>query len=206
MPKLPVVRRRNAGNLSFLDRPRTYDENVATENMSQIAHQKVSYARAGIKMGLFFGIAMAIFFTFQTGHWYRGIVSGIFAGTVFGSVMAWFAKRQASKLSLKRPDFGDEKAVLEGPANHFSGAEGVGGYLFLTDARLFFLSHRLNIQNHELSIPLDEIQSVEASKTLGLINNGLVIHRTPDLTERFVVFEHERWRDAILAAKAVKVS
>jgi hypothetical protein len=206
MPERPVERRRNTGNLSFLDQARTYDENAATENMSQIATQKVSYARAGIRMGLIFGVVMAIFYSIQTGQWYGGIVPGIFAGGVFGAVMVWFAKRQASKMSLKRPDFGEEKIVLEGPANHFAGAEGVGGYLFLTEARLFFLSHRLNIQNHELSIPLEEIQSVEASKTLGLVNNGLTIRRSPDRTERFVVFEHERWHDAILGAKAAKAS
>ncbi|QJE98597.1 hypothetical protein [Luteolibacter luteus] len=179
---------------------------MGTEKMSQIATQKVSYARAGIQMGLFFGLLMTIIFSFQAGRWDGGILPGIIAGTIFGTVMVWFAKRQASKMSLKRPDFGDEKIVLEGPANHFAGAEGVGGYLFLTDSKLFFLSHRFNIQNHELSIPLDEIQSVEASKTLGMVNNGLMIRRTPDLSERFVVFEHERWRDAILSAKANRTS
>lgn len=169
--------------------------------MSQTARQKVSYTRAGVQMGTIFGIIMAIFYGFQTGRWSGGIVPGIFAGVVFGAVMIWFAKRQASKLSLKRPDFGNEKVILEGPANHFMKSEGVGGYLFLTDARLFFLSHRLNIQNHELSIPLDEIESVEAAKTLGMISNGLVIRRSPDIMERFVVFEHERWQAAILEAK-----
>jgi len=46
------------------------------------------------------------------------------------------------------------------------GAEAVGGKLFLTNRRLVFKSHKLNIQNHELSIHLIDIANVGRYKKL----------------------------------------
>ena len=171
--------------------------------MSRIAtSSKASPKRAAVQMGLCVGIGVAVFFAVRSGIWYEGLAPGFLAGAMFAAVMSWFAKRQASQLTLQRPDFSNEKVILEGAANHFTGTAGTGGYLFLTNSRLLFLSHREKVQNHELSIPLDEIESVDAGKTLGMVSNGLVLKRNAEITERFVVHEHERWRDAILAAKA----
>ena len=70
--------------------------------------------------------------------------------------------------------------------------EGVGGKLYLTNWRLVFQSHKLNIQNHQLSINLMDIQSVGRYKTLGLVNNGLTIVTT-NTTEKFVVEQVNQW-------------
>lgn len=183
--------------------PGTAPKTPETKPMSRTAtSSNASPKRAAIQMGLCVGVGVAVFFAVRTGTWYGGIAPGFLAGAMFAAVISWFAKRQGSRLTLQRPSFSNEKVILEGPANHFSGTSGVGGYLFLTNTRLLFLSHREKVQNHELSIPLDEIESADAGKTLGMISNSLVVKRTSDLTERFVVHEHERWRDAVLTAKA----
>lgn len=87
----------------------------------------------------------------------------------------------------------DENIMFETPANHFKGIEGVGGRLYLTNRRLIFKSHKLNIQNHQLSIDLSDIKHVDRYKTLGLVNNGLVITIITDKTEKFVVEKVEEW-------------
>lgn len=87
----------------------------------------------------------------------------------------------------------DENILFETPANHFKGIEGVGGKLYLTNKRLVFKSHKLNIQNHELSIQLTDVKNVDRHKTLGLVNNGLTITTIDDKTEKFVVEQVENW-------------
>jgi len=163
--------------------------------------QKTSWLRMGLITGLFFAVAMTPVYALIGGNWQRAIAPGVLSGIAFGICMAWFGRRQTSKLSLERPDFGVEALVFEGPANHFVGTEGVGGYLFLTDSRLFFRSHRFNIQNHEHSIALSDIEKVEATKTAGVIPNGLAIWRRERERDRFVVNRHEEWREKIDAAR-----
>src|SRR5690606_8202622 len=94
-----------------------------------------------------------------------------------------------------------EVAIFQTPANHFKGAEGVGGSLCITGKRLLFKSHNLNVQNHELSISLLDIASVDQYKTLGLINNGIAVHITDNLTEKFVVDKADKWVEQILKTK-----
>jgi hypothetical protein len=87
----------------------------------------------------------------------------------------------------------DEIIFFEGPANHFKGVEAVGGKLYLTNKRLFFKSHKFNVQNHKLSISLNEIMFVNQYKTLGLVNNGLSVGVRGGMIEKFVVNEIEEW-------------
>lgn len=77
-------------------------------------------------------------------------------------------------------------------ANHFKGAEGVGGWLYLTKDELIFKSHNINIQNHKLAMPLNQIASVKTSFSLGFIPNGLQVV-TNDGVEKFVVFNRKEW-------------
>lgn len=156
----------------------------------------------GLRAGLFFGAWMTLFYVlFMSNPWWTGFIPGILSGVLFGAITAWMARRQAKKLLLERPTFTGETLIFEGPANHFVGREAVGGYLFLTDARLLFRSHRVNIQNHELAIPLGEMSSVEATKTLRVVANGLSITLGSGQQEKFVVNEHTVWRDKIEVAR-----
>jgi hypothetical protein len=76
----------------------------------------------------------------------------------------------------------------------------VGGWLYLTDQRLVFLSHGFNIQEHKLSIPLEEIVEARPCATARIIPNGLRIVTTEG-EERFVVEGRRSWADEIEQAK-----
>jgi len=73
------------------------------------------------------------------------------------------------------------------------GAEAVGGKFFLTNRRLVFKSHKLNIQNHELSIHLIDIANVGRYKNLGIINNGLIVTSNDNKVGKFVVEQASEW-------------
>lgn len=143
---------------------------------------------------------MGILFSFQSGRWDIGLLLGIFAGLLFGTVFTrlirTFAQRQTAKFRVDAPDFGSESVLMEGPSNHFKGVEGVGGYLWLTDGRLHFASHSFNVQNHAWTTQLGDIRDVAAVKTLGLFDNGLQIS-TAEGTERFVVNNSRPWAEMI---------
>lgn len=63
----------------------------------------------------------------------------------------------------------------------------------MTNKRLIFKSHKLNIQNHQLDINLLEINSVDRYNTLGVIDNGLSINTNQNKTEKFVVEQVDEW-------------
>lgn len=86
-----------------------------------------------------------------------------------------------------------ENIIKEGVANHFKGIESVGGRLFLTNQRIYFISHNLNIQNHELSIPLDQILEVGKRNTLGIVPNGMFINLKTGESEKFVIWGRNDW-------------
>ncbi|ANE53547.1 hypothetical protein SY85_16480 [Flavisolibacter tropicus] len=83
--------------------------------------------------------------------------------------------------------------LFETGANHFKGAEGVGGKLYLTNKRLVFKSHKYNIQNHELSMRLSDIDKADRYKTLGIVNNGLAVTTAGGTIEKFVVQQPDQW-------------
>jgi len=83
----------------------------------------------------------------------------------------------------------NEKIEFAKGANHFKGIEGVGGKLFVTDKRIVFKSHSINIQNHELIIEYPDIQGVEFFNTLGVFPNGLKIIMVSGKQEKFVVWK-----------------
>ena len=163
---------------------------------------QTSTATPWILMGIGYGVPMGAVFSWQTKNWIAGMTGGLVAGVIFALVMRWFAARVGKKFAKEPPDFGGDTVLLEGASNHFQGAEGVGGYLWLTSGQLVFRSHRFNLQNHECRMPLSEIAAVEATKTLGLIPNGLLVHLTSGSKERFVVNRNSQWATAIQEARS----
>ncbi len=148
-----------------------------------------------------YGLAMGIFFSVQLGRYDLGMEMGLIAGLLFGPPWAWvmrmFANRFNSKHKVERPDFGSESILVEGPANHFKGIEGVGGYLWVTDARVHFRSHSVNFQNHEWTCPLSKIQDARATKTVGLFNNGLRLKTFSGKEHRFTVYDNRGWAEVL---------
>src|SRR5690606_6756058 len=102
-------------------------------------------------------------------------------------------QEQGPKIELDN----DELMVLQSFGTHLKGIEAVGGKLVLTDKRLVFKSHRLNIQPHELSIPLTDIESVFSYKKLGLLNNGLAVTTSNGVVEKFTVDEPSAWTEKL---------
>jgi len=143
---------------------------------------------------------MAAVFSISSG-WQVGIPTGLVAGIAFGGMMAKFTSTQRKRFAADRPDLPGETILHDGPANHFMGLEGVGGWLYLTPQRLFFRSHAINLQPHETTLPLKEIASAQASRTLGIIPNGLRVVTASGAVERFVVEGQRQWSVAITEAK-----
>jgi len=124
------------------------------------------------------------------------------SGPPFGVAMAIFAECMKNRFLAMNLVPGDETLIHQGGANHFMGVEGVGGWLYLTDQALRFKSHEVNIQRHELTIPLCEIAEVSPCRTIGIIPNGLRITARDGRSERFVVSGRRKWTGTIAKARA----
>lgn len=119
-----------------------------------------------------------------------GIVGAVVGGLVYGVVILYFLKR-GNKIQIEIQE--DEKILKEGAANHKVKFEAVGGKLFLTNERLVFQSHKINVQNHLFALALNEIKDWRKYKTLGLFSNGLKITTQNNATEKFVVNKSDEW-------------
>lgn len=146
--------------------------------------------------GVPFGLAMWVVFAQRYGARFSWPFAAA-AGVGFGAALAAFVAAQQPRLA---PPLEGEHVIRHGPANHFKGIEAVGGWLYLTDTRLFFRSHGFNVQNHELSVPLADLVGVDACRTLGIVPNGLRLSLR-DRTERFVVENRRAWVTAIGSAR-----
>ena len=151
-----------------------------------------SFLKTFLRSGIFFGFFMGFVYVYLY-NLKLGIIYGIISGIIFGSFMGFFAKFQSKKFQMERPLFDNEKLIKEGPANHLVKMEAVGGWIYLTDKRLFYKSHEVNIQKHELSIPLSEIVAAIKGRTLGIIPNQLKLKLKDGRTEYFVVDNVNDW-------------
>lgn len=167
-----------------------------------------------IQAGLGFGACMAIIYIIfdlvgteelTTGSVLISILSGIIGGAVAGLLFPWLAgillNMNYIKRSIEIKTLADENIVFHTSANHIMGMEGVGGKLYLTNKRLVFKSHNLNIQKHELSIPLEEILQVNRYKSLGIINKGLIVTLSSGKEEKFIVEEASKWMEYLKQSK-----
>ena len=122
-----------------------------------------------------------------------GLFAGALSGLLFGWLIGLFANSKFVTKGTKIDTDEDETILFKTGANHFKGAEAVGGKLYLTNKRLIFKSHKFNIQNHELSISLSNIEEVDRYKTLGMVNNGLSLTTIDNKIEKFVVQQIDEW-------------
>ena len=150
---------------------------------------------AGIAFGLLFGI----YLTFSSGL-KNALIAGPIAGIVFGLSMYLFVSSKKVKTQTQI-DVDDKEILYSGAANHFVNTEGVGGKLYLLNDKIVFKSHGFNIQNHEQSIDLNEVDGVIFYNTLGIIPNGLKIVLRNNVSEKFVVNNRQQWKDEISKIK-----
>ncbi len=87
----------------------------------------------------------------------------------------------------------DEKVLVEKtPANLFKGMEAVGGHLMITDQRLVFKSHKLNIQGGTTEIRFTDIESVSKASTFKIIPNRLIVQMKDGKKHKFVVYKRDK--------------
>jgi hypothetical protein len=97
----------------------------------------------------------------------------------------------------------NERIIREGAANLQRGLETVGGWLYLTNQRLFFQSHRFNVQAGSTDIPLNIVGTVRPcwTKFLGFLPvfpNSLAVSAS-DKEYSFVLRGRQQWANAISA-------
>ncbi len=152
---------------------------------------------AGLTFGLLSGLFLAVWF----GAHYA-LIAGPISGFAFGAAMYFFVTSRIVKkqTQIENPD--GKPVIRSGGANHFIHGEAVGGKLFLLTDKLQFQSHSFNIQNHGLSISIEQIKEVSFYNTLGLVPNGLAIIKFDGQKEKFVVGNRRGWKQEIEKLKS----
>lgn len=146
--------------------------------------------------GLPFGVAMGALFTVMYGT-KTGLTGGILSGILFGLAIAAFIAWMNSRIaSVQAAHLKDQHVLRAGLANHMLGGISIGGWLFLTDTKLYFVPHGLNAQRGKLTIPLKDVTSADTFLAIGFIPNGLRV-TTKDGEESFVVNRHKAWKRAV---------
>lgn len=98
-----------------------------------------------------------------------------------------------------------ERIIKEGAANLQKGVETVGGKLYLTNQRLVFEAHKVNVQGGVTEVALPDIQSLQKrwTKFLGIIPlfpNSLAACVKGE-EYRFVLSGRSSWASAIEAQR-----
>jgi len=83
-----------------------------------------------------------------------------------------------------------ERRVREGRASHFRGPETVGGRLLLTDRRIVFVPHRLNISKDVYAAPLSQLRKVGVGAGGP---NRIEVQLTDSSRQIFLVFRSKKW-------------
>ncbi len=108
-------------------------------------------------------------------------------------------KRYFKKLLLNKL----EEPIREGVANlYYSVGKSDGGRLYLTNQRLVFMAHAVNLHpNLVWEIPLTEIRNVTMKRNLFVSQHILVENVNGDETI-FVLYKGKKWIEDILKAKS----
>lgn len=90
----------------------------------------------------------------------------------------------------------DEKIVMDGWANHFVGSAGDTGHMFLTNRRLIFQAHSINIFGKHGALPVADVREMIP----GRVPTELTLVLADGSRHKFAVW-HRRWMKAIEAAR-----
>jgi hypothetical protein len=156
--------------------------------------------RNSILAGLAFGLLIGIYFALEINTNYA-LKVGPICGLLFGIALYFFVSSKIVKRQTSIQTDGDS-IIHSGGANHFRGAEAVGGKLYLLKDKLQFQSHGFNIQNHQQEIELNQVKEVSFYNTLGLIPNGMSVTLTSGGIEKFVVNNRRLWKKKIEEIKS----
>lgn len=137
----------------------------------------------GIVFGLIFGVIICAYLDSFGLFTFAAPISGI----GFGLLMYLFATSKNIQTQMQIQDSEMSSVIFSTGANHFKGLEAVGGKLYLLPDRLHFKSHNFNAQNHELVIPLSDIQNIDFFNPFIIVPKGLSVELKNGTVEKFVV-------------------
>jgi hypothetical protein len=168
------------------------DDRVAWRNTALL-----SGAAFGVLFAGLFGLAMGWLPPHNVADIVMTVVTALLAGPAFGfqfsrRLRSHFRSQLPTLQAQIEPPVG-EVVEHSAPANHFQKFEGRGGRLFLTPRNLIFKPHRMNIQSNLVTIPRHDIAGAVATRTYGLIPNGLKVALRDGTVHRFVVTDREGW-------------
>jgi hypothetical protein len=170
------------------DGGRLMDDRVVRRNTALVSGVAFGVLFAGL-----FGLAMGWLPPHNVADIVTTVVTALLVGPAFGFLFSRRLWSQAAILQAEiEPPVG-EVVEHSAPANHMQKFEGRGGQLFLTERNLIFKPHRMNIQSNVVTIPRHDIAGVAATRTLGLVPNGLKVVLRDGTVHRFVVRDREEW-------------
>lgn len=86
----------------------------------------------------------------------------------------------------------NEEILADVAANMFRGIESVGGRMKITDKRIIFEPHAVNLQKMVAEIPLSQVADVTPRNTLMIVPNGILVLLKSGVEYKFVVRGRER--------------
>ena len=109
-----------------------------------------------------FGAPMSLFFIIQYGF-ALGLAGGVLAGLLFGGAMTLVTRGTEKKFAKLRTEIvSDRRVICDGGATW----QGLGGWMFLTEAGLEFYPHKLNHSSQNFAIPTEELVSVTVKRNI----------------------------------------
>ena len=109
-----------------------------------------------------FGAPMSLFFIIQYGF-ALGLAGGVLAGLLFGGAMTLVTRSTEKRFAKLRTEIvSDRRVICDGGATW----QGLGGWMFLTEAGLEFYPHKLNHSSQNFAIPTEELVSVTVKRNM----------------------------------------
>lgn len=126
-----------------------------------------------------------------------GLLVAIGSAIIFFILIYLFARRATKEFAVVREKLAEKESIFyDGAANHRVGKESVGGWMFLYEDRLYYMSHMWNNQAHEMYIPLQDIRGMNCPKKF-LNDTTLDITLGDGRVEQFAVYEPKVWASRI---------
>lgn len=131
--------------------------------------------------------------------WYVLIVEGIIFAVIYGLLFYLMTEKLIPALtkSIKPKLIDHEKKGSDSPASLLRGFEKVGGKLFLTNKRLIFKPHKLNIHRKQINFELEQISEVVKRKISNAPDNGIRITTADGKSHDFVVQDRDLWLEKL---------
>ena len=157
--------------------------------------------QSGFVLGLFYSTILYLFAIYNDEK--PSVLLLIFEGQLFGLLWVFtfsFFMNKFTPLGINniRPKLTENELIeVEGPAGLFHGIENVGGKLFLTNNRIIWMSHKMNIQKGHAEIEYKNVKEIIKKKSFRIIANGIRIITNDGKKFDFAVNERDLWLEKL---------